>query len=307
MTNIGILKQVSPREAWKDEAKDFTPWLADHLEQLGEALGLPIEYEGHEVSVESFSADILARNPMNDARVLIENQLEKSDHKHVGQIMTYLAGLEAEIVIWIATDFTEPHRAAIKWLNEHTIEPYSFFAVKLKVVRISNSPLAPVFEVVERPNNWERQLQAKTRETQSRTKRADERTEFWAQFLEQHPEFEDLGMAANGKSSQWLAPNTAREMFLSVYLALGGVGVFLRGARGTSPGEFFERFEPTQDRFRELVSGEMKDASIDDHPATTITIDTTDRANWDEAIEWLYLKANLWLSAAETVFGEDDF
>ena len=97
-TKLGTLKNVNLREAWSKEAQDFTPWLANNLDRLSTAIGIPLELEGQEVSVDSFSADILARNPQNDSRVLIENQLEKTDHTHLGQILTYLAGLEAQVL-----------------------------------------------------------------------------------------------------------------------------------------------------------------------------------------------------------------
>ncbi len=120
--NLSQLKIVDLREAWAHEAHNFTPWLAENIGQLSEAVGIPLEVEGTEVSVESFSADILARNTMDDSIVLIENQLEGSDHTHLGQIMTYLAGLEAHTIIWVAKDFREPHLAALRWLNDHTGE-----------------------------------------------------------------------------------------------------------------------------------------------------------------------------------------
>lgn len=306
MTKIGKLEEVDPRFAWKDEARHFTPWLAEHLSELGEALGIPIEYEGHEVSVERFSADILARNPMNDARILIENQLAKSDHGHIGQIMTYLAGLQAEVVIWIATEFTEPHLAAIKWLNEHTVEPFAFFAVKLRVVRIGDSAPAPVFEALERPNNWERQIHAAARQQQSRSGLALEREDFWSAFLELHPDFGERGMTINGSSTHWLAPRLARNLYIGTYRAKTGVGVFLRGPRGHTPRDIHERFGPVQKEFLEIVRPERFFSSNDEsHPGTSYAIDTTDRKNWPEAIEWLYATANKWLDATDAVFDED--
>ena len=105
--SLGTLEEVYIREAWNHEARSFTPWLAEHLDILGKEIGIPLELEGREVAVASFSADILARNPQNDSLILIENQLETTDHGHLGQIMTYLAGLEAHTVIWIAAAFRE--------------------------------------------------------------------------------------------------------------------------------------------------------------------------------------------------------
>lgn len=164
MTEIqfGRLKDLPLREAWKHEAHEFTPWLAKNIDHLAEVIGIPLELTGTEVAVESFSADILARNPMDDTVVLIENQLETTDHTHLGQIMTYLAGLEAQTVVWIAPTFRQPHLSAIRWLNEHTSDGFSFFAIKARVVRIGESPVAPIFEVVEEPDEWMRKVRSET-------------------------------------------------------------------------------------------------------------------------------------------------
>ena len=150
------LKDVPLREAWPHEANDFTPWLADNLHRLSQAIGVDLELEGTEVSVEGFSADILARIPSDNSMVVIENQLENTDHTHLGQVLTYLAGLEAQTVIWIAREFQGPHLSAIRWLNSHTVDPFAFFAVKVRAVRIGDAPapVAPLFEVLERPNDW---------------------------------------------------------------------------------------------------------------------------------------------------------
>ncbi|MBY0421105.1 MAG: hypothetical protein K2Q06_02295, partial [Parvularculaceae bacterium] len=134
------LLDVDIRKAFTHEATVFTPWLADNLDRLAEALGFNLELVTREAAVEGFSADILARCPEDDAMVLIENQLGGSDHGHLGQIMTYLAGLEARSVVWIATDFRDEHLSAIRWLNTHTAEQFTFYAVRLRVVRIGESP-----------------------------------------------------------------------------------------------------------------------------------------------------------------------
>lgn len=304
MTTIGRLQAVSPREAWLDEARDFTPWLAEHLGELGEVIGIRLEFEEKEVSVDTFSADIIARDPTNDARILIENQLEKSDHRHLGQIMTYLAGLEAQVIVWIAIDFTEPHLAAIKWLNQHTVEPYAFFAVKLRVVRIGDSPLAPVFDVLERPNNWERHLQAATREKLSHAGRGEDRTAFWSMFIERYPELAARGITANGSASKWLVPDRCTDKVLSIYMARNGVGVFVRGLRGTAPAEIFAQFEPMHEQFAKLVGGEIRNGSVDNHPGFYVTIDMDKRENWPTAIDWLAQKADLWLAAIDELFSE---
>ena len=133
MTEItfGRLTDLPPRDAWTHEAHAFTPWLAQNIDHLSEAIGIPLELTAQEVRVETFAADILARNPQDDSVVLIENQLEVTDHTHLGQIMTYLAGLEAQTIVWIAPAFREPHLSAIRWLNEHTADGFGFRILRL--------------------------------------------------------------------------------------------------------------------------------------------------------------------------------
>lgn len=308
MSNIGFLRDVSPREAWSHEAIDFTPWLAENLSVLGEELGIELEFESKERSVGGYFADIVATCPHDDRIVLIENQLEKSNHGHLGQVMTYIAGTDAQIIVWIATDFSEPHLAAIKWLNEHTVEPFAFFAVRLRVVRIGESDPAPMFEVLERPNNWERQMHAEQREKRTRSRRADDRTAYWQQFLEKNPDFAELGVSPNGSASQWLALDAVPDMHISIYFALGGVGVFLRGLRGSTPADIFERFQPHANEFKNML-GDVGDAATwggttSSHPGVSLKLDMTDRENWEQAIAWQGETAEKWIAATQAIFGE---
>ncbi len=158
MPKLDRLRPVELREIWTDEAQDFTPWHAkeENLNLLSDTLGLELELEGYEVTVGNFRADILCRNTVDGSRVLIENQLEKTDHRHFGQTLTYSAGLDIHTVIWIAKAFQADHRAALDWLNETTKEDFQFFGVEVKVWQIADSTPAPQFEVVSSPNDWSR-------------------------------------------------------------------------------------------------------------------------------------------------------
>jgi len=217
---FGSLADVPLREAWSHEAHRFTPWLAANLDRLAEAIGIPLELTGTEIRVGTFSADILARNPVDDSVVLIENQLEGSNHTHLGQIMTYLAGLETHTMVWVAPAFREEHLSAIRWLNEHTVDPFAFFAVRLRVVRISDSPYAPLFEVVERPNNWDRHVAGLKREAEGVSPQAERRRVFWSRYSELYPISVADGTGGGGSSrwrrfpggdlvvSQWLSQDT---------------------------------------------------------------------------------------------------
>ena len=155
-SQLGKLESIPLREAWENEASQFTPWLAqpENIELLSEALGIELEITGQEQSVGAFSADILCKDTGTGQTVLIENQLERTDHTHLGQIITYAAGLNANTVVWISASLREEHRAAIDWLNENTVETLQFFGVEVELWRIGNSPYAPKFNVVSKPNDW---------------------------------------------------------------------------------------------------------------------------------------------------------
>lgn len=160
--SLGRIESVDLRAAWPDEAKNFTPWLADeeNLALLGNVLGLNLELEAVEKQVGPFSADILAKELGTERWVLIENQIEMTDHTHLGQILTYAAGLDVSTVIWIARSFREQHRAAIDYLNRITDEDHQFFGVQVELLKIGESAFAPSFSVIAKPNNWSKQSAA---------------------------------------------------------------------------------------------------------------------------------------------------
>lgn len=248
---MGTLVEVNAREAWQHEAHNFTPWLAENLDRLSDAIGVPLELVGKEVAVDNFFADILARNSGDGTMVLIENQLEGSDHGHLGQILTYLAGLEAQTVVWVATGFQDAHLSAINWLNEHTDDSFAFFAVRTKVVRIGDSPFAPVFEVLSRPNDWERRLQRTAKESRALSEIGKTRQEFWTAFLTRYPEEVSHG-AANADSYRWhVLPDL--ELVIVIYLAQDEVGVYVRGLRAVDDAVIAARLEPIADRLAQQL------------------------------------------------------
>ncbi len=182
---LGRLEPVDLRTCWDNEATSFTPWLASegNLALLGDVVGMDLELVGQEQWVGPFRADILCKNmaPGDESQwVLIENQLERTDHSHLGQLLTYAAGLHACTLIWIARQFTEEHRAALDWLNEHTTQDINFFGLEIQLWRIGASALAPKFNVVCRPNDYSRTVTA-SRDTSSQT--ASFRYSYWAAFL----------------------------------------------------------------------------------------------------------------------------
>ena len=296
---LGILKEVPLREAWQHEARSFTPWLSEHLDQLSNVIGIPLELVGREVAVETFSADLLARNAADDSLVLIENQLEATDHNHLGQIMTYLAGLEAQTIIWIAADFRDAHLSAVRWLNDHTTENFAFFAIRVKVVRIANSPLAPVFEVLVKPNEWERQLQTIARDTQNLSELGQFRLDFWTHYVNRFPE-EAKHEKVKGVSSRWRVVKEC-GLVISIYLAQKSVGIFIRGNSGESPQEVYEKLEPHLDYLTQTLGADPGKPDGKYSFGKYLKINTADKNNWDKMSDWLYQHSETYENALKEI------
>jgi Domain of unknown function (DUF4268) len=178
---LGILKSITPRQKWNNEASDFTPWLANNIAELNKAIGLELEIENTEVAVGPYSADILAKDTGTGKYVIIENQLEKTNHDHLGKAITYASVLDASSIIWVATNFTEEHQKALDWLNDHTNDEISFYGVQVELWQIDDSKPAVRFNVVSRPNEAVRQA-AKTKASEELSDNRKFQFEFWTRF-----------------------------------------------------------------------------------------------------------------------------
>lgn len=234
---LGQLQRVDLREAWESESGDFTPWLAsaENIALLGDAIGMELEVESQEQSVGKFRADILCRDTANQSWVLIENQLEKTDHGHLGQLITYAAGLEAATIVWVAAEIRDEHRAALDWLNHITSEQFMFFGLEVELWRIGDSLMAPKFNVVCKPNDWSRSFitAAKSAAEGTLTENQQLQLEYWTAFRDHmisaggivkptkaHPQgFMDFSL---GKSGIWLeASINVRDRKITVLTIVG--------------------------------------------------------------------------------------
>lgn len=186
MLSLGRLEKVDLRTVWTGEASDFTPWLAQegNLKLLSETIGIELEFSSIEKDVGLFRADILCKNTLDSSWVLIENQLERTDHNHLGQLLTYAAGLEAVTIIWIASRFTEEHRAALDWLNQITDDRFNFFGLEVELWRIGDSFIAPKFNIISKPNEWARTVQESARASTSGeiSDHKQKQVQFWQSF-----------------------------------------------------------------------------------------------------------------------------
>jgi len=182
---LGKLTKIDLREAWKHEANDFTTWLAqeENLRLLGDEIGFDMKLVQTEAKVGDFNVDILAEEENTGKKIIIENQLEITNHTHLGQIITYASGYDANVIVWIIGDAREEHRRAIDWLNEHTDENIEFYLVKIELWQIGDSPYAPKFEIVSKPNDWAKAVRESIGQGELTDTKLNQ-LEFWNQFKE---------------------------------------------------------------------------------------------------------------------------
>lgn len=181
---LGKLEKIELREVWRHEALDFTRWLAkkENIALLSKEIGIDIEVIETEMSVGRYNVDIYARDTESNKKIVIENQLENTNHDHLGKMLVYAAGLDADIAIWIVKDVNEEHRQAVEWLNDNSFEKINIFLVKVELWQIDNSPIAPKFQVICEPNNW-----AKVLKQQSKDNITDlelRQMEYWQGFVD---------------------------------------------------------------------------------------------------------------------------
>ena len=192
--SFGFLEEVDVRKLWKHEQYDFSNWLAKEksMELLGDVLGLTLTDVDKEVYVGSYRCDLVAKDEATGIKVIIENQLEASNHDHLGKLITYASGLNASVIVWIVTQAREEHRSAIEWLNNNTNENLSFFLLELHAYKIGTSLPAPKFETIEKPNGFIKSSKGNAGSGDTAKGEAEaQRLEFWTQFNEV--------LVANGK------------------------------------------------------------------------------------------------------------
>lgn len=292
MQKLGRLERVKLREAWSTEAQDFTPWLAreENLAILGETLEVELQPEAQEKSVGPFRADILCRNADDGGTwVLIENQIERTDHLHLGQLLTYAAGLNAVTICWIAASFTDEHRAALDWLNEITDERFQFFGLEVELWRIGNSDPAPKFNLVSKPNDWRRIV-----DPDRITPLQQQQYTFWAQLMKR---LETNGSTVRSKKPQaqgWMQFSVGRTDFwlegtLNAQQRWISVDLFMRGADATT---HFESLREQQESIEKELGEALDWRELPNRKSSSLRlslkdVDPTNEDDWPRQIEWM--------------------
>ena len=301
LPSLGSLKKVDVRHIWQTEAQHFTPWLAQNLDILAETLDMELEIEAQEKNVGPFRADILCRDTLDKSWVLIENQLERTDHLHLGQLLTYASGLKAVTIIWVSTHFTEEHRSALDWLNNITDDQFKFFGLEVELWQIGDSPVAPKFNIVSKPNDWSRSVGQAARqiETGTLTDIKAAQLEFWTQLAEKL------------KENSHIRPQKPMPQHWAVF-RIGRSGFHISGLHNTRDKcigvELYINHQNAKDFYNQLyvqkndieaeIGHELIWKELPNKSASRIIlylrdVDPMDRSRWDEYQDWLikYIEA----------------
>jgi hypothetical protein len=207
---LGRLQLLNPRHVWTDEARHFTPWLFDNQDYLAEVLGIELELTHQEHGVGAFSLDLFGDDLTHDCPLIVENQLEDTDHRHLGQLLTYAAGTDAQTVVWVATRFRDEHRQALDFLNDMSSGAVRFFGIEIRVGIIEGSPPAPMFSLAVQPSDWRAQVRAqRATEAMSPTKAAY--LKFWTEYIEQiQSTSPELTNVRSPQPHNWMTLNSVR-------------------------------------------------------------------------------------------------
>lgn len=291
MTNLGTLKKITDlRSIWPHEALNFTPWVAENVDLLADAVGLDITVDETESSVGDFNVDIYASETGTDRKIIIENQLEDTDHDHLGKLITYASGKGADVVIWVVKHAREEHKAAVEWLNNHTDDKIGFFLCEIKLFQIGDSQIAPAFTVVERPNDWTKEI----RKTASANSTQQQRLEYWQAFNDYA--FTDANFSRIFNKRK---PTTDHWMDFSIGSSACHIAVSQIQKRKAvdvelyinDDKELFKSLFAHKDEIEKNMETELEWKELPERKASRIliekTVDLDDRATWPEQFDYI--------------------
>lgn len=291
MESIGKLKKVELRDVWPNEAYDFTTWLAEdeNLELLSESIGIDISLIEKESKIGGFSADIYGEEDGTGKKVIIENQLEDTNHDHLGKIITYASGKDANYIIWIVKHARDEHRRAIEWLNEHTDSEIRFFLLEIEIWKIGDSQPAPKFNVVEQPNDW---AKVEKKSLAAVSERDMKCLRFWEEFksyAETNKSFTKEFSLRKPHPQNWYDLSVGiSELHISMNIQLSkntlDTGIYIPEHK-----ELFEELKSHQSEIENKIGGKLiwHQASKASRLKLVKSANINDSGNWQDCFDWL--------------------
>ena len=295
---LGRLEQVNLRDYWKHEALDFTRWLAEdnNLALLSNEIGIDIILERTEAPVGSFNVDILAYEETTGSKIVIENQLERTDHDHLGKIITYASGYDAEHIIWIVKDVRDEHKQAIDWLNENTTSKVNFFAIKMELWKIGDSATAPKFQIISKPNNWAKAVKNSSSQNSPVSDLKMLQLDFWGQLTDTIEDTSSSLRAVKPKPQHWydirLGSSKAHlSLTINSQKDFLSVGIYIPDNK-----EFFYELEAKKEEIENQLGFNLDWRVLESSLASRIVfeqhnVDFKDTVKWAEYLDWFKSKA----------------
>jgi hypothetical protein len=297
--NLSRITKVNPRDIWKHEALDFTKWLSkeENISVLCEELGIEIENIKAEAAAGRYNVDIIGDESYSKRKVIIENQLEPTDHKHLGQILTYASAYDAALIIWVVTDYTEEHRQAIDWFNRNIAVGISFFLVQIEVYKIENSSPAPKFNIICEPNDWGKTIK-KSENGDAFSELKLQQQEFWEVMKEYASSIStSLNYSRPPKPQHWyeMALGTSKcciSLTQNSQKKYVGCELYI-----WSDSDLFKKLFSQKNQIEKELGIELQWMELPNATASRIIItyngDPRDRSKWDEYKKWLVSTADL--------------
>jgi len=298
------LKKVDLRSVWKNESSDFTVWLSrkENLDLLGEEIGIDISLIKTEANVGRYNVDILAEEENTGRKIIIENQLENTNHDHLGKIITYAAGYDAEIIIWIVKDARDEHKQAIDWLNRHTDQNVNFFIVKIELWQIGDSPIAPKFQTISKPNDWAKALRGSDKTDLTDTKLLQ--LNFWTRFKEYAEEHKTSLRLRKAYPQHWydISYGDSRShisLIIDTQNKAIRCEIYIPDSK-----DIYWNFYRNKDKIEEDLGEKLEWLELPGKKASRIVLtrkaDVTNEDEWEQQFKWLLEKAE----SFKRVFGK---
>lgn len=292
--NLGKLEKINDlRKVWPHEALDFTPWLAqdDNIAMLSDAIGIDISVDETESTVGSFNVDIYATETDTGNKIIIENQLEETNHDHLGKIITYASGKDAKFVIWIVKKAREEHRHAIEWLNNHTDNDIAFFLIEIELWSINNSDPAVKFNVIEKPNDWAKEIKkADTNINDTQRLKLD----YWTSFVDYafaNNSFSKMFKKRKPSTDHWYSVSLGSSEYHMSFLMNTQKNILAIEVYFSNNKELFNEFYSEKDKIEALAGITLDWRELPERKASRVLYETTadfkNKDNWNEQFDWI--------------------
>lgn len=291
---LGNLEKIDDlRLIWKHEAIDFTPWLAEeeNITILGDAIGIEITEVMTEAPVGGFSADIIAKESGSDRIIVIENQLEDSNHDHLGKIITYASGRDASIIIWIVKNAREEHKKAVEWLNNNMDESIYLFLIQIELWKINDSFPAPRFNVLEQPNTWAKEAKKMSHEM-SETMAFN--LEYWTEFSDyvfKESEFSGRFKRRKPSTDNWYGVAAGSSEFSFSFILNTNKNAITVECNIPDNKELFHKFQSNRENIESIIGSKLDWRELPEKKVSRILIEKEinlrDKNQWESQFNWM--------------------